>query len=145
MAKALKRSFKRGESVYIVDYWGTKNGSQAFETIADVFNVDKENETFDAVLYGDTYQTYSFKDYGRLVFDTEDEATAAADRLPKPKTTVFQVIGKRVYKKMVEGVTGQYTDGTYDLIVCLNKGKAVSTKELGRSLFINESEARQSI
>ena len=25
-------------------------------------------------MYGDTYQTYSFEDYGRLVFDTEKEA-----------------------------------------------------------------------
>ena len=145
MENALKRSFERGESVYVVDYWGTNNGSQAFETSADVLSVDKENETFDAVLYGDTYQTYSFKDYGRLIFDTKKEAVAAADGLPKPKTTVYQVIGKRVYKKLVDCISGQYTDETYDLIVRLNKGKAVSTKEIGNSLFLSEADARQSI
>lgn len=138
MANVLKRSFEQGERIYVVDYWS----SQAFEAGAVILSVDNENETFDAVLYGDTYQTYSFKDYGRLIFDTENEAVVAADKLPKPKTTIYQVIGKRVYKKLVDGINGQYTDGTYDLIICLNKGKAVSTKEIGHSLFINELDAR---
>ena len=145
MENVLKRSLQVGDCVYVVDYWGTKNGSQAFEARAVVLSVDKENETFDAVLYGDTYQTYSFKDYGRLIFDTQKEAGVAADGLPKPKITVYQVIGKKVYKKLVDGISGRYTDGTYDLIVCLNKGKSVSTKEIGKSLFLSEADARQSI
>lgn len=143
MANAFKRSFQVGERVYVVDYWGTNNGTQAFEAQAEILKVDVTAETFTAVLYGDTYQEYSFKDYGRLIFDTSAEAVEAANNLPKPKTIVYQIIGKRVYKKIVEGIGGQYNDGTYDLVVHLNKGKDVSTKELGHSLFINESDARK--
>ena len=143
MANALKRTFQVGEHVYVVDYWGTNDGTQAFKAQAEILKVDVTAETFTAVLYGDTYQKYSFKDYGRLIFDTSAEAVEAANNLPKPKTTVYQIIGKRVYKKVVEGVGGKYNDGTYDLVLCLNKGKDVSTKEIGHSLFINESDARK--
>ena len=143
MANALKRSFEPGESVYVVDYWGINDGTQAFEARAEILKVDEKTKTFTAVLYGDTYQTYSFKDYGRLIFDTSAEATEAANNLPKPKTIVYQIIGKRVYKKHVEGIGGRYTDETYDLVIRLNKGKDVSTKEIGHSLFINELDARK--
>ena len=145
MENVLKRSFQVGDCVYVVDYWGTNNGTQAFVAQAVVLEVDVTANTFTAVLYGDTYQEYSFKDYGRLIFDTSAEAVETANSLPKPKTTVYQIIGKRIYKKIVEGIDGQYTDGAYDLVICLNKGKDVSTKEIGHSLFINESDARQSI
>ncbi len=143
MENALKRSFKNGELVHVVDYWGTCNGSQAFATGAEILRVNERDKTFYAVLYGDTYQTYSFKDYGRLIFDTPKEAEEAAYKLPKPKTTVYQVIGKRVYKKLVTGICGQYNDGAYDLVIELEKGKDVSTKEIGKSLFLNESDARE--
>ena len=112
MANAFKRSFQVGERVYVVDYWGTNNGTQAFEAQAEILKVDVTAETFTAVLYGDTYQEYSFKDYGRLIFDTSAEAVEAANNLPKPKTIVYQIIGKRVYKKIVEGIGEQYNDGT---------------------------------
>ena len=144
MANALKRSFRQGECVYVVDYWGTNDGIQAYAESAEILKVDEEAETFVAVLYGDTYQKYSFKDYGRLIFDTSDEAIEATDNLPKPNTTVYQIIGKRVYKKLVQGVDGQYIDGVYDLVIRLDKGKDVSTKEIGHSLFISELDARKS-
>lgn len=143
MANALKRNFEPGESVYVVDYWGTNNGTQAFEAQAEILEVDEKAKTITAVLYGDTYQTYSFKDYGRLIFDTSADAANAANNLPKPNTIIYQKIGKRVYKKIVEGIGGEYTDETYDLVIRLNKGKDVSTKEIGHSLFINELDARK--
>ena len=142
MTNALERSFKEGERVYVVDYWGAGNGTQAFKAQAEILKVDVKAKTFTAVLYGDTYQKYSFKDYGRLIFDTSAEAVKAADNLPKPETTVYQIIGKRVYNKLVKGIGGQYTDGTYNLVIRLNKGKDVSTKEIGHSLFFSESDAR---
>lgn len=148
MANALKRSFVRGERVYVVNYWGTNNGSQAFDAEAEVLKVDQKNETFRAVLHGDTFKVYSFKDYGRLIFDTKNEAIEAADKLPKPKTTMYQVIGKRVHKKIVNGIGGNYTNETFemtvpfDLVVHLNKGKAVSTKEIGATLFFNKEDAK---
>lgn len=144
MGNALERSFKQGETVHVVDYWGTVNGSQAFATGAEILGVDEKTKTFVAVLYGDTYKTYSFEDYGRLIFDTPEESEEAAYKLPKPQTTVYQVIGKRVYKKLVTGIGEQYTDGAYDLVVYLDNGKDVSTKEIGKSLFLNESDARKS-
>lgn len=143
MSKECKRDFKVKQTVYLVDHWGAENGSQAFGTQAEILQVNEDNQTFDAVLYGDTYQRYSFEDYGRLIFDTAKEASEAADKLPKPKTVVYQKIGKRVYKKKVCHISGHYVDNVYDLILCLNKGKAVSTKEIGNSIFLKESEARQ--
>lgn len=145
MADALKRSFQVNDYIYVVDYWGAENGTQAFETRAEILKVDEKAETFIAVLYGDTYQRYSFQDYGRLFFDTSEEATEAANNLPKPKSIAYQVIGKRVYKKTVIGIGGRLRDkGIYDLVICLDKGKDVSTKEVGCSLFLNESDARNS-
>ena len=143
MSKECKRDFKVNQTVYLVDYWGTNNGSQAFEAQAKILQVDEENKTFDAVLYGDTYQRYSFEDYGRLIFDTEKEAIEAAGKLPRPKSVVYQKNGKRVYKKTVCGISGYYVGDAFDLIICFNKGKDVSTKEIGISIFLNESEARQ--
>ena len=143
MSNECKRNFKVNQIVQLVDYWGASNGTQAFEARAEILQVDKKNETFDAVLYGDTYQRYSFKDYGRLIFDTEEKATEAANKLPKPKSGVYQKIGKRVYKKVVLGINGHYVDDVYDLIICLNKGNDVSTKEIGISIFLQESDARQ--
>ena len=140
---ALKRSFKEGECVYVVDYWGTENGTQAFKAKAEILKVDVKAKTFIAVLYGDTYQKYSFNDYSRLIFDTSAETVKAAGALPKPETTVYQIIDKRVYKKLVKDIGGQYIDGTFDLVIYLNKGKDVSTKEIGHSLFINELDARK--
>ena len=143
MSKKCKRDFKVRQTVYLVDYWGTDNGSQAFEAEAKILQVNEGNKTFDAVLYGDTCQSYSFEDYGRLVFDTAKEAAEAANKLPKPLSVVYQKIGKRVYKKTVSGIGGHYVENVYDLKICLNKGKDVSTKEIGISIFLNESDARQ--
>lgn len=139
MSKECKRDFKVHQIVYLVDYWG----SQASKAQAEILQVDEKNKTFDAVLYGDTYQRYSFKDYGRLIFDTAEEAVEASSKLPKPKSVVYQKIGKRVYKKTVCGISGQYVDNVYDLIILLNKGKNISIKEIGISIFLNESDARQ--
>ena len=149
MANVLKRSFQSvyevGDYVYAVDYWGMNNATQAFVTQAEILEIDAIANTFTAVLYGDTYQKYSFKDYGRLIFDTLVKANEAADSLPKPKTTVYQIIGRKIYKKTVEGIGGQYIDGTYDLVLHLNKGKDVSIKKIGHSLFIKESDARNAL
>ena len=143
MSKECNREFKVNQTVYLVDYWGTKNGSQAFEVQAKILRVDKKKKNFDAVLYGDTYQKYSFEDYGRLIFDTAEEAAEAANKLPKPKSVVYQKVGKEVCKKTVLGIDGHYVDGAYDLKIRLSGGKDASTKEIGISIFLNESDVRQ--
>lgn len=78
-----------------------------------------------------------------MIFDTAKEANEAAGKLPQPKSVVYHKIGKRVYKKTVSGIDGHYVDNVYDLIIHFNKGKAVSTKEIGISIFLNKSDARQ--
>ena len=51
MSKECKRDFKVNQTVYLVDYWGTNDGTQAFEARAKILSVDETNKTFDAVLY----------------------------------------------------------------------------------------------
>ena len=44
MSKECKRDFKVNQTVYLVDYWGTNNGSQAFEAQAKILQVNEENK-----------------------------------------------------------------------------------------------------
>lgn len=141
MNNALERNFEKGQYVYVIDYWGTINGTQAFETQARIWDVNNKEKTFTAVLYGDTFQTYSFNDYKRLIFDTSHEANKAVNQFPKPQTIVYHVIGNRVYKKVVLEIYGK-NNGTYDLVIRLNKGKDISSKEINHSLFLSETDAR---
>ncbi len=138
----VKRNFKKNEEVYVVDYWGTEKGAAAFSVRALIIAVDEKKQTFCGVLYGDTYQTYSFADYGRLIFDTSIEANTAASKLPKPGDIVYQRIGDRVYKKEVDSIGGGYVDDVFDLKICFKRGRAVSTKEMGVTVFLNAADAR---
>ncbi len=138
----IKRNFKKNDEVYVVDYWGTSKGAAAFSARALIIDVDKEKQTFCGVLYGDTYQVYSFADYGRLIFDTSIEANTAASKLPIPGATVYQKIGNRVYKKQVDSIGGGYVNDVYDLKICFKRGKSVSTKEMGVTVFLSEADAR---
>lgn len=138
----VKRNFRNNEDVYVVDYWGTSKGSAAFSVRARVIEVDEEKETFVGVLYGDTYQRYSFADYGRLIFDTSIQANDAASKLPKPGDIVYERKGGRVYKKKVTAISGGYVFEVYDLKICFEKGNSVSTKEMGVTIFFDEATAR---
>ena len=139
MSNACKRDFYERQIVYLVDYWS----SEACAARGQILQVDKANNTFVAVLYGDTYQRYSFNDYGCLIFDTAEQAGNAANKLPRSGTTLYQKIGKRVYKKISDGISGHYVNDVYDLVICLNKGGKVSIKEIGKSIFLNEADARE--
>lgn len=143
MTEKGKRDFKVKQTVYVVDCWGAKNGMQAFEAYAKILYVDEKKRNFNAVLYGDTYQRYSFEDYGRLIFDTKEEAKEAADKLPKPKSVVYQKIDEKTYKRTVCGIYGHYVGNVYDLVIRFEDGKEVSTKEIGISIFLTESTEKQ--
>ena len=143
MTEKGKRDFKVKQTVYVVDCWGAKNGMQAFEANAKILYVDEKKRNFNAVLYGDTYQRYSFEDYGRLIFDTKEEAKEAADKLPKPKSVVYQKIDEKTYKRTVCGIYGHYVGNVYDLVIRFEDGKEVSTKEIGISIFLTESAEKQ--
>lgn len=138
----VKRNFQKSDEVYVVDYWGTSKGAAAFSVRALIIDVDEEKQTFCALLYGDTAQVYSFADYGRLIFDTSIEANKAASKLPTPGDIVYQRIGNRVYKKQVASIGGGYVDNVYDLKICFKRGKSVSTKKMGITVFLNEASAR---
>lgn len=138
MSKALKRSFEKGQKVYVVDYWG-----KAFGVCAKIVEVQKETQIFRALLYGKTYSKYSFKDYGTLIFDTLEEVQKAAERVPKPRTAIYHLTNSgQICKKVVVAVDGQIIDGTYNLIIHLNRGKSALIEEIGESLFVNEYDAR---
>lgn len=144
MTNASKRKFKEGQYVYVVDYWGTSNGMQAFEATAKILKVDEQRQTFLAVLYSDTYKTYSFKDYGRLIFDTQNQASEAAEKLLEPKMVVYQIaMDNQICKRQVLGIGEKCTEGICDLVIRLDNGESVSTKEIGHSIFLNESGARK--
>lgn len=137
----VKRKFKEDEKVYVVDFWGTSNGAAAFAVGAIVVSVNEEKEMVGLVLYGDTYQIYSFADYGRLIFDTAIEANKAASRLPSPGDIVYQKIGERVYKEQVDSIGG-YVDDVYDLKIYFKSGRNASTKKMGVTIFNDEATAR---
>ena len=138
----VKRNFRKNDVVYVVDYWGTLNGSAAFSVRAIVIDVDEEKKNFDAVLYGDTCQRYGFEDYGRLVFDTAKEADDAANKLPTPGTMVYLRKAGRVYKRKVDSIGGGYVDDKYDLNIRFERGENISIKELGVTIFIDEPTAK---
>lgn len=142
MSKECKRDFKVGQTVYLVDFCRTNNGAQAFETKARILRVDKKEKTFVALLYRNTYQTYSFEDYGCLIFDTQKEAAEAADKLPKPKSVMYQKFRGKIYKRTVVGIDGNHDTGVYDLIIFFDVYHA-SIKEIGKTVFFNEEDARQ--
>ena len=132
------RDFKKDDKVYVVDYWGSTEGPRAYQAQATIISVDNEKKQFLAVLYGDTYQSYSFNDYGFIVFDTEEEAYDAAVKIPNPKTSIYQIIGKRIYEKKVKGIIGSHAysnDGSFKLVIHVNKGKNIPIEELGKTVF----------
>lgn len=115
---------------------------QAFQIQAKILKVDSNLEIFTAVLNENLCEIYNSKDYGRLIFDTSEEAEKAARRLPKPGKTIYQIIGKKVYKKTVTGIKSQYLEGTLDLVICLNRGKDVPIKEIGNSVFFSREDSQ---
>ena len=138
----VKRNFKVKDKVYVVDYWGTSKGAAAFAVGAFIVSINEAERTLCAVLYGDTYQVYSFRDYGRLFFDTAIAANEAASKLPKPGDIVYQRKGERVYKEQVDSIGGGYVEDVYDLKVYFKSGRNVSTKKMGVTVFFNEAAAR---
>ncbi len=139
MSNACKREFKRGQILYMVDDY---RGPQAIATEAVILKVDEKNRKFEALLYGDTHQNYSFDDYGHLFFDTESEAAEVADKLPKRNSIVYHKEDGMVRKKTVTGYGGNQYTGVFDLKIFFNFGYA-STKEIGKTVFLNEADIVQ--
>lgn len=141
MAKNIKPTLEEGTVLYVVDYWATTDGPRAFATKADVTAINNEARTFEAVLYGEVYQTYTFDDLGFIVFDSAQEAAAAAKKLPLPKTEIFLIKNGKVLRRIVEGVMEDTSKETLELVVCLNAGEDVPISELGKTLFTKKEDA----
>lgn len=135
MSKRLYRTFKKDELIYIIDFIPTNNGTQAYAAQAKVVSVNEDEKTFVAAVNGDIYQTYSFYDYGRLIFNNSTRAIETANILPKPGSTIYQLVDRRIHKRTVTGIGGQNFNGVYDLTIYLDNGKIVPAKELGCTLF----------
>ena len=142
MGDSLNRCFEKNQPIYVVDYYGIGRKTEAIGTRAYIVCYDKDRQIFKAILYGDTYNTYSIKDAGRLFFDSLSEAVRAANSLPKYQTIMYQKKDNKVYKKQVDGIKGHHVNGVYDLVVCFNRGECVSIKEIGHTVFFEEADAR---
>ena len=141
MENVPERIFKKGEYVYVVDYWGTSIGMQAFEEEAKILYVEEKKQTFTALLYGDTYNTYSFKDYGRLIFNSRSEAIKVANSLPKPQSIVYVLINNKIYQRKVKGIIGFHESGVFDLYIHFGKKQFESIREIGHSIFFTKEDA----
>lgn len=145
MEKAPERIFKEGEFVHVVDYGSTEHGTQAFGVDARILSVEEEELAFVARLYGNTYHIYSFKDYGRLIFDHRSEAIDAANSLPKPQSIMYVLINNKIYRRKVAGIVGFHENfvDDYDLYIRFGKEKFVSIREIGHSIFFTREDARK--
>lgn len=142
MKDSIERCLEENQPIYVVDYYGIGDKTEAIGLRAYIVSYDKDKQIFKAILYGEEFVTYSIEDEGRLFFYTLKEAVNAADSLPKSHTTMYQKKDNKVYKKEVEGIRGHYVEGVYDLVICFNRGKCVSIKEIGHTLFFKEADAR---
>jgi len=156
MKNISKRRFYVGECIYIINWDGIKEisftsvswNTWAVVELAFIREVNLKNNTLIVGTDYDspkTYKTYSVDDYNLLFFDRFEDAKKIADELPKTGTIVYQVIGRKVYKKLVKGIFGEYSNNIYDLVVRFDKGKNISIKQVGHSLFLNEKCARKNI
>ena len=83
---------------------------------------------------------------GTLIFTGRvaevEEAAKAADKLPKPKSIMYHKVGEKIHKRTVVGIDGNHDTGVYDLLIFFDVYHA-STKEIGKTVFFNEEDARQ--
>ena len=145
MKESLKRILEKDREVYVIDHWGYIKGAKAIVTRATILEVDYKNKNLVALLYGDTYNRYKFEDYGRLIFNTEQEANTFANKIPDPGSIIFQIIGRKVYSKAIRNILGKNEEGFYDLIIEFDRGSCISTKELGHTIFSRREEARKQL
>jgi hypothetical protein len=142
MADNLTRVFNVADTVYVIDWWETDYGTRFCGAEAYVLGVNKKEQNFRALLYGDSIQTYKINDYKYIIFDTLKEACEAAKKLPKPKDKVFRITSKGVTKFIITDIDGRgYTTGM-ELFVRLNNGEEITIDQIGKTLFLNEEEAK---
>ena len=145
MDEASKRIIEEGEYIYVIDSKYVGYFECAFVFSAKIIEVDENFESFVA-RFCTSYilRRYLIKDYKHLFYSTLEEAESAVNKLPKPGMIIYQKIGKRVYKKTVTDVCGLFDEEVnYDIYICLNRGEPVSISEMGKTIFLNESDARK--
>lgn len=139
-----KREFMIGQIIYAVD----SKQTQPIVRKAQIIQISGSEKKFLAVFpydMGDGTHTYSFSDYGRLYFFKKNEAMDVADRLPKPNTTLYEIVNAHVRKRVVYGLWSNHFSGDFDLYIRFKNKKSISTKELNVTLFFDKETAKQNI
>lgn len=140
------RNFNDGDVVSVVDTWGGK----AIATTARILHVSKRKKKFMAVLSEDTYRRYDFADYGRIIFDTAEEAKNVADKIPVPGTIVYILKRGKIHEERVIDVCSKHNkEGVADIIIKLVEDEEayitanISIKQIGEVLFSSKEDAEK--
>ena len=144
MSDACKREFMIGQIIYAVD----SKQTQPIVRKAQIIQISGSEKKLLAVFpydMGDGTHIYSFSDYGRLYFFDKKEAMDAADKLPKPNTTLYEIVNAHVRKRVVYGLWSNHFSGDFDLYIRFKNKKSISTKELNVTLFFDKKTAKQNI
>ena len=137
-----KRKFRKDQQVYLIDCWkDNKEQPYLFVRQATIVEVDASNELFTVNTLNGKCQTYTTKDYGVSIFDSQLEADRAILKLPTPKSTVYTLLGKRVSKKIVHVVQNDTINGCTKLTIHFTQGGSIAVEEIGSTLFLSKTEA----
>ena len=145
MTESANRKLEKNEYVYVLDSKGYSYDEGAFCKAAYVVRVDNKHKNYTVLVYEDKHETYSFNDYGLLIFRSQIEAEKAARALPKPGEIVYQIIGNKIYKRQINCLFSDNSRETIDLILSFTRGKDVSFREIGKSIFFSKEEAEKKL
>lgn len=135
-----EEKFKKWDWVFVIELWLKDGCLQPFGTGAHVVEIDEESKTIKVKICGSTYRTYSYEDFGRLVFNNKELADKATKKYPKNGDTIYQVEDDKTSPKKVLGIIYKYVNGVMDLFIKFEDGKEVSSKEIGKTIFLKEED-----
>lgn len=140
MSTTVRRQFKKGETVYLVDCCGTSGGPQAFETRGKVVEVEEEAVFVETISRG--RQKYNVNDYKRLIFDTMAEASDAAKALPRPNSIIYKKNEDGTLKEIkTNGIWHGTFGGIYNLTIKLEGCEEITTDKIGKEIFLSKESA----
>ena len=137
-----EKTLKKWDWVFVVELWLSEGVFKAFSTRAQVKEIDAKNETIKVIICGTTYRTYSFKDFGRLIFVNQKLAHNAAKKYPIGGDIIYKIEDDDILEKKVLGIMYEYVDGVIDLFIKFEDGENISSKELGKTIFLKKEDIR---
>lgn len=153
MKEALERKLEKGKEVYqITTLGGQHYGIGGVAAIEQAFIAEIRNDgTFITATSDIWWRThYSLEDYGTIVFDKKEDAEEAVSKLPRPGTTIYVVSSEEdfegIYTRKAIGIEEKNNSkGCKELKINLESKAHIPISEIGKTLFINESDAIASI